>query len=79
MTGLALFVMNKNRFNLDGAVLANFTRKKFRRLNLLNPPIHDTVFAMLLLCNGGLRKPVAKYGGPMHATVLLSPVSFSAW
>ena len=35
LTGLALMAMNKNRFNLDGVLLDNFTRKKARRLNLL--------------------------------------------
>ena len=29
--GLALMAMNKNRFNLDDAVLDNFTIKKARR------------------------------------------------
>ena len=39
--------------------------------HLIKPPIHAVVFAMLLLCYGGLRKLVPKFASPLptHATV----------
>ena len=35
LNDLALIAMNENKFNLDDAVLDNFTRKKNRRSNLI--------------------------------------------
>ena len=41
----------------------------YSAVHTLKLPIHATVFVMLLLYYGGLRKPVAKYSGPTHSIV----------
>ena len=45
----------------------------------LKHPIQATVFAMLSLCYGGLRKPLAKYSGPTDATVFTQSCEFQCW